>query len=144
AALILVAIGYHAVRVPPSPMVTYHRMLDRYAEKRYGVAREGFWGIQSEAPDCLVADQAAYHYGLCFFLENDWPNAVRAMNRLLRVYPDSVKVPEAYYHIGVSCQQLGRRDEARRWYEAILERFPDAQPWIRQYARDRLKELENG
>ncbi|MEW6258949.1 MAG: 6-pyruvoyl-tetrahydropterin synthase-related protein [Thermodesulfobacteriota bacterium] len=143
-AVILIVIGYHAIRMPPSPMVTYHKMLDRYAEKRYDVAREGFWAVQSDAPDSLVADQAAYHYGLCFFLENDWPNAIRAMNRLLRLYPDSVKVPEAYYHIGVSFQRMDRRDEARHWYEALLERFPDAQPWILQYVRDRLKELENG
>ena len=144
AALILIVIGYHAVRMPPSPMVTYQRMLDRYAEKRYDVAREGFWRILTEAPDSLVADQAAYHYGLCFFLENDWPNTIRAMSRLLQVYPDSIKVPEAYYHIGVSYQQMGRRQEAMHWYEDLLARFADAQPWIRRYAQDRLKEIENG
>ncbi len=144
AALMLIAIGYHAVRMPPSPMITYQRMLDRYAEKRYDLAREGFWRILTEAPDSLVADQAAYHYGLCFFLQNDWPNTIRAMNRLLRVYPDSVKVPEAYYHIGVSFQRMEKRDEARHWYEALLERFPHAESWVRQYAQERLKELGNG
>jgi len=93
----------------------------------------------SQYPQTLPSDQAGFHYGLCFYLEKDWQNTIQAMNMLITDYPDSPKVSEALYHIGICHRHMGQRNVAETIFQKIVREFP-RDIWA-QYSQDRLREM---
>lgn len=138
---ILVSGGYHLATAFPDPaQVLFQKALDDYRKKDYPAARDKFWNIISRHPQSLSSDQAGFHYGLCFYLEKDWQNTVAAMNMLIADYPDSSKVSEALYHVGLSCLNMGKRHEAEYAFKRIVRDFSE-DIWAR-YSEDRLREMK--
>jgi TolA-binding protein len=62
------------------------------------------------------------------------------MNMLIADYPDSSKVSEALYHVGLSCLNMGKRHEAEYAFKRIVRDFSE-DIWAR-YSEDRLREMK--
>ena len=66
--------------------------------------------------------------------------ATRVLERAVEVFPDSDRVDEMYYQIGLCYQKIDQPTVAVRWYKEFVTRWP-RHMWADQ-ARRRLAELE--
>jgi TolA-binding protein/uncharacterized membrane protein len=96
--------------------------------------------LQEEQPDFVNMDQATAIHALCFFKEKDYPETIKIYGALIKKYPESKLVPEAYYHIALSSQRLKKSDEAKKNYQLVVKTFPKSE-WA-QYSEQALKELK--
>jgi TolA-binding protein len=69
-----------------------------------------------------------------------WPEAETAFQRVLRDFDRGDLVEEALYGAGVVAQKSGKKDLARRRFQAVIERFKEG--GLRLYARFSLAEMD--
>jgi TolA-binding protein/uncharacterized membrane protein len=96
--------------------------------------------IMERHPGFGKMDQALAIYALCFYKEKEFEETINAYNQLIKKYPKSNLVPEAYYHIALSNKSLKRTAKAKENYQVVVEKYPQTE-WAR-YSRDGLKELK--
>ena len=90
-------------------------------------------------PQTLVADQAGFHYAMCAFREGDWVGTLQSLGWLVDNYPDSRRMAEVRYHMGLCHLNAGDAGPARRQFAITQNEFPTT-VWSR-LAGERLKEL---
>jgi TolA-binding protein len=91
-------------------------------------------------PQTVIVDQAAYHFAMCLFRQEEWDKTIRSLEWLLETYPETGRAAEALYHIGLCYLKSGKIKEAREQFRKTSREFP-REAWAR-LAKDRLKELE--
>jgi TolA-binding protein len=52
--------------------------------------------------------------------------AVEAFDKVIRTYPTSNSIPDAYYLKGVALRALRQIDKAREAWEAVVKGYPDS------------------
>lgn len=88
-------------------------------------------------------DHLARHEQLvaAFYMKRrSWDAAVRRLNYLIDAYPNYNDRAAVFYDLATSLDHLGRKGEARLYYERVLSEFPKSN-WADR-ARKRLSELK--
>lgn len=119
--------------------IALQRGLERFRDQDYAGAEPWFRHAATRWPYSPVVDQALNHWALCYYLRQQYPEALAIHRHLVDAYPESPAAPEALYHIGHCQRALGRLDQARRAYREVVEKFP-ASAWA-GHARERLREM---
>ena len=57
--------------------------------------------------------------------DGKYDKALEAFDKLIRGYPTSDRVPDAYYRKGVALRSLKQPDRAREAWEYVAKNFPD-------------------
>ena len=65
---------------------------------------------------------AAYELGRMHYARGRYEAAAAAFEQALGQGPGKAEI---YIYLGNTCAQLGREEEARRWFGELLSRFPD-------------------
>ena len=55
-----------------------------------------------------------------------YDKAVEAFDKVIRTYPASNSVPDAYYYKGVALRSLKQADRAREAFEFVAKTYPDS------------------
>lgn len=63
--------------------------------------------------------------GRCYYLKEDYKQAVAEFRKVLESYPNSRHVPEAEYQIGNCMFVANKCEDAIRQYQRVLDRYPD-------------------
>lgn len=74
------------------------------------------------------------------FTGKDWANAILKFSEYRDANPKGKKYPEATYKIGVSFESLGKKKEAKAFYEELIDNFPKSS--FSAKAKDKLKKLK--
>lgn len=74
------------------------------------------------------------------FADKDWKRAIISYQTYRDNNPKGKQYADATYKIGVSFQELGKKDEAKVFYDEVVEKFPKS-PTARK-AQYRLKQLK--
>lgn len=85
-------------------------------------------GFTQKFPDSVFSPNAHYWLGE-FHLASEPANyaaAEASFKRVISDYDGSPKVASAYYKLGTIADLRGQRDEARRWMNELLGRFPSS------------------
>ena len=56
-----------------------------------------------------------------------WSDARDAFLKVITDYPQGTYVPDAYYKLGQSYERLNQIDNAKRAYEAVVQKYPNTQ-----------------
>ncbi|HEV2677295.1 MAG TPA: tetratricopeptide repeat protein [Aliidongia sp.] len=72
-----------------------------------------------------AAAQLAYRRGFEAIGTGDWLTAEQYLLQAKQAFPDD---PYVLLNLGVVAQRLGRFDEARRYYQQVVDRAPDVVP----------------
>jgi tetratricopeptide (TPR) repeat protein len=94
------------------------------------LAQGCFEKILTKAPLSGYAETAQYFLAITRYLKHDWEPAIQEFERLIQVFPDGHYRAEAYYHIALCQDNLGRRDDLRKTVAALRREFPNS-PWAR-------------
>ena len=77
--------------------------------------------------------------GSCYLGMKDYEHAAAAYSSLIESMPDSQRIPSAYLLLAESQQSLGKRGEAKKLYQKIIESYP--QSMEAQQAQKRLNSI---
>ena len=92
-----------------------------YLQGRYDLALAGFERVVESGGE--LADNARYFMGECHLAEDRLDDALEQFDILIRDFPDSQKVGEAWYKKGLIFGRLGHESDAREIFEDILDVF---------------------
>jgi hypothetical protein len=85
-------------------------------------------------------DQELFNQGKILIFDRNWEGARGIFQRVIREFPQSGLVPQAYYFIARCYQFQGRESEAMRGYESFLQKYPN-EPVLLAEARNAVVEL---
>jgi TolA-binding protein len=143
--------GAPPVQPPPSPSPTnpaggmsaqrmYETSYDDYTAGRYQLAIDGFQGFVQAFPRAPQAGAAYYNIGMANYNLNKWPEARDAFLKVINDYAQAQgpTVPDAYYKLGQTYERLNQVDNAKKAYEAAMQKFPGAPSALSSQSFQRL------
>ncbi len=131
------ALGAPTVSTPPvaptpppgaSPQRMFNASLDDYMAGRYDLAIPGFEGFIQMYRTLPQAGAAMYNIGMSYFSQRPpkYPEARDAFLKVINDFPQAPgnAVPDAYYKLGQVYEQLNQLDNAKKAWEAAVQKFP--------------------
>ncbi|GIK60508.1 MAG: outer membrane protein assembly factor BamD [Ignavibacteriae bacterium] len=128
-----------------SAIVNYRNVLAKYPSSEY--AYDAINGMQysyvaagrsneainlidryvSQNPNLKFSDQIYFKKGEIYYSQRDYENAKLSYQEFLVKYPKSSFVPEAYYWLGKSSQNLKQDDEAIFYFSKVFDNYPGSE-----------------
>ncbi len=110
---------------PPilDPSELYKKGLSQFSDEEYELALESFIAYL-KIPRVKKADEATFLKGECFYNLKQYKKAIVEYSKFPEKFTHSVRMPEALYKIGRSFDALGMRDDAKGFYQELVEKFP--------------------
>jgi len=118
------------------PEAMYQAAYSDYLAGRFDLARAAFAEYLRRYPDTEVSDNAQYWIGECLYATGDFAGAIAEFERVSQKHPKGDKVPAALLKTGVAYSRLRNMDEAKRYYQKVIQRFPKTDE--ARLARERL------
>jgi TolA-binding protein len=138
--IIGVTAGFILLNHQRDATIMYNKGFSLYTKGNYEKARKTFKEAMQEFPLSPVIDQTVFQHAVTYYKEEEWQEALEAFEQIAADYPETRRLGEVLYHIGMCMMRLHKQDEAASVLTRIIEEFP-GEPWAR-YAKDRLKEME--
>ena len=77
--------------------------------------------LAREIPD---ADYAMFQQSLCFGLVDDDKSKSASLEKLVKMYPNSVYSTDAYFELGETYMKMGKENEAESIFSSFLQDYP--------------------
>lgn len=119
----------------------YQRAFDLLRDSRYDEAAAGFRQFLERFPNGHYAHVAQYWIGEASYARRDFQAAITEYQRLIELYANSPKVPEALLKIGTCRHELEENDAATQVLTDLVTRFPDSTE--AGQARTLLQQIKN-
>jgi tetratricopeptide (TPR) repeat protein len=88
-----------------------------------------------------IFEKAHFEIGRCYLKLNDFKEAVNYLSAMIKKYPKSDNVKNAFLHIGMAFEMAGRNDKAIPYYDKVVSLEPN--DTITKQAQKRLKSIES-
>lgn len=118
----------------------YQRALDMAQSGRYLEAAGELESFLQKFPKSSYAPNARAWVAECFYMSRDYKRAIKEFQLFVEKYPKDAKVPDAVFKQGNSFYELGMLDEARAFYEKVIQSSPNSKE--AQQARSRLGRID--
>ncbi|MGD0038635.1 MAG: tetratricopeptide repeat protein, partial [Bacteroidota bacterium] len=118
----------------------YADAVSLFREKKYEEAIAKFNSLLEKGIENTLAGNCEYWIGECNFATRDYNNAIGHFEKVIAI-DASKKKSDAYFMLGKSYEQTGKREKARDVYQALNEQYPDNVHARR--VESRLKALNN-
>lgn len=130
--------GTHAASVNDEDTL-YAKAMVFFDDGSFEKAREFFGKLSLGFPDSHLAELSKYFFAICFFKENNSTATIEWFEEFIEIYPNSDLVPEAYYHIGLSNENLDYLNNAKAIYRKIVKEYPETR-WA-EYSKEQIQKL---
>ena len=137
--------AYFNLGIYDSAIVNYRNVLTKYPSSEY--VFDAINGMQysyvamgrpdeainlidrytSQNPNLKFSDLIFFKKGEIYYSQRDYQNAKTSYQEFLVKYPKSSFVPEAYYWLGKSSQNLKEADEAIFYFNKVFESYPGSE-----------------
>lgn len=127
-----------------------HRKLPKDRKDLYEVGKkahdDGDFALCLDALDTYVTrypkdkellDNAWFWTGECQFKDKHYDKAILAYQKVITDHPQSEKADASLYKMGIAFAELGYKDDAKVFFEDLLQKFPKS-----SLARDAKKRLD--
>ncbi len=88
----------------------------------------------AESPDALYAIAEAN------YTKREFREAILAFQRFIATYPRDRRVPLSYLKQGISLINIGKREEAKFFFQTLIDKFPKSNE--AEIAKNKLKEID--
>lgn len=92
--------------------------------RSFADARRHWMAIINEFPQSTRRAESLFHLGRGYFLEENYPEAIRWYERAYAEFPITEEGEQGFYYVGHSHQALNDADRAIARYEAFLKTYP--------------------
>ncbi len=119
--------------------VLYNNALNALEKQDYKAAAQQFDEVERQHPYSIWATKAQLMAAYALYLQNQYTDAVNALDRFLQLHPGHEDAPYALYLKGLSFYERirdvgrdqGNTEGAEKVFEELVRRFPDT-----RYAKD--------
>ncbi len=94
-----------------------------FSEGRYQEAADQLAKVEKNSK-AKNKDDATFLRGECFFSLKQFKKAVVEYSKFPEKYTHSSHYPEALYKIGLSFESMGMKEDAKGFYQELVEKFP--------------------
>jgi tol-pal system protein YbgF len=119
--------------------VAYDAAFELLKQARYEQAREAFAAFLKKFPDSTLRDNAQFWLGETWYVSKGFKAALAEFQKVIKDYPDSNKLPDAWLRVGYCNAELGQDEAARKAFATVTEQFPESEAAKRALAR--LKQM---
>lgn len=109
-----------------SERAAYKAAFDLLKEGRYQKSITAFHAFLKRYQSGSYADNAQYWLGEANYVMRKFDQALLEFDKVVTVYSDSSKVPDALLKMGYTYFELQQMDKAKVTLEALIKRFPDS------------------
>jgi TolA-binding protein len=109
-----------------TPEIVYNKAMRLYDQNRYLDARRVFGEFYSRYPHFSLGDEARFFHAMSAYLAGHYETAAADYRDFTEIFFDSIYLPEALYHWGLSLNELGRPDEMREIFGRLSREFPNS------------------
>lgn len=124
----------------PEPFLEMAR--DKVEQGELGLARNLILDFQRKWPTHERADEAQFLVAETYFQQDDYRSAIMEFNKVREDHEDSRFMARTLLRLGESFAALELRNEAERFFEAVIRAYPDDE--AADEARERKRELGSG
>lgn len=112
-----------------------------FKDGKYEEARKGFQKYLGQHPAGTdLSDNAQFWIGECYYMEENYEQAILEYEKVIKSYPNADKVPQALLKQGLSFQKLGDKDSAKLLFQQVIKDYPDTNQ--AKIAKAKLKALK--
>jgi tol-pal system protein YbgF len=131
-----------AAALPPASTAesTYNEAYNTLRAGNYEGARQQFKSFLQNYRDSDLAGNAQFWIGESYFKQNKFEEAIVALEELIKNYPQSTKIAEAYYKQALSFSAISDVVAAKARLEMLLNEYPNGE--LAQKAKQKLAELQ--
>lgn len=109
---------------PAQEEARYQKAFDTLMQRRYADASIAFQQFLQDYPGGRYADNAQYWLAEASYVTRDFGTALAEFNKVLSLYPQSTKVPDALLKIGFILYEQKNWVDARNSLERVTREFP--------------------
>lgn len=106
---------------------------------QYEEAIAGFADYLNYCGSQDLADDSRFWTGECYYFMDKFSEAISEFDLLLKDFPQAEKRAGALYKTARSYEELGRKNEAKRTFQQLIDEFPETLE--AEQAKGKLKEL---
>lgn len=118
------------------PEEIFQQAKDLFDDGNYQEAEEKFT-LYLKVPKIRKQQDALFLKGECLYRLKEYKKAVVEYSKFPEKYPKSAHMPEALYKIALSFDALGMKEDAKGFYQELVEKFPKSQQSVK--AKKKLK-----
>ncbi len=115
--------------------VTLRKKIDKVT----GNKKPGNTTTQDKEKTSRISSDVIYSKAVSSYNEGNFEDAILEYQKLIDAYPRDRRVPEAYLKQGLALINLGRKKEARFFFNTLIDKYPDSRE--AQTARAKLKTI---
>lgn len=104
--------------------VDYIKSVEPVNAKNYKKAITSLEQFQGKYPKSVYAQDAQFWIGEAYYLQSDYPMAVKAYQKLIAKAPQSAKASLALYKQGVSFLQMQSFEDAKAFFSKVVRAYP--------------------
>jgi tol-pal system protein YbgF len=103
----------------------YQAAFELIQGRKYEEAGRAFTQFLTGFPTSPLADNAQYWLAETFYVRGQFQPALGEFQKVMDLYPQSAKLPDALLKVGYCQAELGQRDSARTSLQQVVRQFPD-------------------
>jgi tol-pal system protein YbgF len=119
-----------------NPSDLFNQAKAEYDKEHYESAADTF-GTYLKIPKVAKADEATFLRGESYFKIKQYKKAIVEFSKFPEKYTRSNRAPEALFKIGLSFEALGMNEDAKGFYQELVEKYPKSQE--AKKARNKVK-----
>ena len=104
----------------------YAKGLEYMNSKQYDKAITEFTTFNETHKESLYESFAQYWVGEAYYMQSDYPMAIKQYQKLLTKNPKSAKAPTALYRQGMSFYFLQSLDDAKAFFSKVIRTYPNS------------------
>ena len=81
----------------------------------------------AQNPTLSFSDQIYFKKGEIYYSRKDYKNSEESYKSFIEKFPNSKLIPEAYYWIGKSAENLDQNEEAIFYFNTVFQKYPGAE-----------------
>ncbi|MRR13288.1 tol-pal system protein YbgF [bacterium] len=121
------------------PADIYNQALGDYQRGRFDLARQGFDEYVETYPKTDLSDDALFWAAECWSAQKKPKEAINALEKLLKVYPQSDKAASAHLRKGLAHLELGEKAQSIVELQFVVHEYPNSDE--AKSAKQRLRAL---
>jgi len=105
---------------------SYESSLNQFKLGNYQLAVTSFQSFMTTFPNSELLPSAQYWIGNAHYAMRDYKSAIAAQQRVVKLWPDNPKAPDALLNIASSQSELGQSSAARETLRGLIKKYPSS------------------
>jgi tol-pal system protein YbgF len=104
----------------------YETALNQFKLGNYQLSITNFQNFMTNFSSSELLPSAQYWIGNAYYAMRDYKSAIAAQQKVVRLWPENAKAPDALLNIASAQTELGQSREARETLRALVKKYPSS------------------